>query len=70
MKEAIKVPRVVRPKKVKNIKDTTFGKEGSIHMQSQPLDTMATKKMKGLKRTAPVKKEEQEETPNKKTKTN
>lgn len=51
MKTATKVPRVVKPKKVKNVSYDTFGtKEGQVHMKRQDYTKLQTRKMKGLKR--------------------
>ncbi|XP_020605600.1 ribosome production factor 2 homolog [Orbicella faveolata] len=51
MKAATKVPRVVKPKKVKNMSYDAFGtKEGQVHMQRQDYGKLQTRKMKGLKR--------------------
>lgn len=51
MKEALKVPRALVPKKKKNIEHNVMGdKLGRIHMQKQDLGKLQTRKMKGLKR--------------------
>ncbi|KAJ7363663.1 rRNA-binding ribosome biosynthesis protein rpf2 [Desmophyllum pertusum] len=51
MRTATKVPRVVKPKKVKNMSYDVFGtKEGQVHMQRQDYGKLQTRKMKGLKR--------------------
>ncbi|EDV24757.1 uncharacterized protein TRIADDRAFT_56868 [Trichoplax adhaerens] len=51
LKEARKVPRVLKPKKEKNISHDTFGaKLGRVHIQSQNLSSIQTRKMKALKR--------------------
>lgn len=59
MKAATKVPKTLKPKKVKNISRDAFGtKEGKVHMQRQDYAKLQTRKMKGLKR-----KQETKETP-------
>eukprot|EP00049_Salpingoeca_infusionum_P018491 m.357453 g.357453 ORF g.357453 m.357453 type:complete len:309 (-) comp17838_c0_seq1:347-1273(-) len=51
MREALRQPKELRPKKVKNIEYSALGdKMGRVHMQSQDLGTMQTRKMKGLKK--------------------
>jgi len=51
-REAMKVPKEARKRKVKNI-STNIMKEklGQIHMERQDLSTLQTRKMKGLKRS-------------------
>jgi len=45
---------IYQPKKVKNVTTDVLGKKyGRVHMERQDLTKMATKKMKGLKRTRP-----------------
>lgn len=52
MHEALKVPRTLKPKKVKNVSTDLLGKKyGRVHMQKQDFNKMALKKMKGLKRS-------------------
>lgn len=54
-KQALKQPRLLKPKKTKNIDRDAFGaKMGRIHMQSQDLAKLQTRKMKGLKRGGKV----------------
>jgi len=50
MKEAIAIPEAAREKKQKNITREKFGHVGRVHVGRQDLSTIATKKMKGLKR--------------------
>lgn len=51
-KEAMKVPKVLKPTKVKNIEYDPIGdKLGRIHLGKQDLNKMQTRKMKGLKRS-------------------
>jgi len=50
MKEAMTIPGQVKEKKQKNITREKFGSVGRVHIPRQDLSTMATKKMKGLKR--------------------
>merc|ERR1739848_488457 len=51
MKEALKQPKTLKPKKIKNISHDNLGeKAGRIHMQKQDLGKLQTRKMKGLKR--------------------
>lgn len=51
MKAATKVPKAVKPKKVKNVSYDSFGtKEGKVHMKRQDYAKLQTRKMKGLKR--------------------
>jgi len=50
MKEALSMPRALKPRKEKNIEKTHFGKGGRVHMVRQDLTKLATKKMKGLKK--------------------
>eukprot|EP00050_Salpingoeca_kvevrii_P000572 m.151306 g.151306 ORF g.151306 m.151306 type:complete len:175 (-) comp10152_c0_seq9:1899-2423(-) len=55
-KQALKVPRALKPKKKKNVSYTEMGdKMGRIHMQSQDLAQLQTRKMKGLKRSRAAK---------------
>ena len=50
-KLAMKQPKALKPKKVKNMDRDVFGtKTGRIHMQTQDLNSLQTRKMKGLKR--------------------
>lgn len=50
-KQALRQPKTLKPKKIKNISHDTFGeKAGRIHMQKQDLEKLQTRKMKGLKR--------------------
>ncbi|KAJ3194305.1 rRNA-binding ribosome biosynthesis protein rpf2 [Irineochytrium annulatum] len=50
-KEALRVPKVLEPKKVKNIEHDSMGdKTGRIHMEKQDLSKLQTRKIKGLKR--------------------
>ncbi|XP_074655618.1 ribosome production factor 2 homolog [Tubulanus polymorphus] len=56
-KRAKRVPTTVQPKKKKNISHDVFGtKLGRIHMQSQDINKLQTRKMKGLKRKTTSKK--------------
>ncbi|XP_067123081.1 ribosome production factor 2 homolog [Centruroides vittatus] len=53
-KLARKQPKVLKPKKVKNIKKNVFGsKLGRIHMKRQNFKQLNTRKMKGLKKNFP-----------------
>ncbi|KAK2143910.1 hypothetical protein LSH36_800g00039 [Paralvinella palmiformis] len=50
-KRSRKQPKQAKPKKVKNVSMDAFGtKLGRIHMTKQNLDSLQTRKMKGLKR--------------------
>lgn len=50
-KETLKKPKTAKPKKIKNIEHDVFKtKTARIHMQKQDLDSLQTRKMKGLKR--------------------
>lgn len=52
MKEALKTPKAGEPKKKKNVETDIMGdKIGRIHVGKQSLDTLQTRKMKGLKRS-------------------
>eukprot|EP00123_Amoebidium_parasiticum_P020290 comp4684_c0_seq1/m.854 comp4684_c0_seq1/g.854 ORF comp4684_c0_seq1/g.854 comp4684_c0_seq1/m.854 type:complete len:318 (-) comp4684_c0_seq1:118-1071(-) len=52
MKEAMRVPKELKPTKAKNISYDSMGnKQARIHMEKQDLGTMQTRKMKGLKRS-------------------
>jgi len=60
-KQALKRPKFVKPKKIKNISHDVFGeKAGRIHMQTQDMDKLQTRKMKGLKRKNSEKSSEKE----------
>lgn len=51
-KQAIRVPRELKPKKVKNISHLESGdRVGQVHMDSQDLGKLQTRKVKALKRT-------------------
>jgi len=51
MKQALKVPKELAPKKVKNIGTTVLGETvGRIHMQKQDFDTLQSRKVKALKK--------------------
>ncbi|TPX32678.1 hypothetical protein SmJEL517_g04183 [Synchytrium microbalum] len=51
-KEAMRQPKEIKPKKVKNIEHDPIGdKFGRIHMGKQDLTKLQTRKMKGLKRS-------------------
>jgi len=50
MKIANRMPKEVKPTKVKNVTTNIFDTKGRIHMPRQDLSEMATRKMKGLKR--------------------
>lgn len=50
-KETLKQPKNLKAKKTKNVDHDIFGtKTGRIHMQTQDLETLQLRKMKGLKR--------------------
>ncbi|XP_071803122.1 ribosome production factor 2 homolog [Asterias amurensis] len=52
-KQSMKKPKVIKPKKKKNINHDVFGtKLGRIHMESQDLKNLQTRKVKALKRQA------------------
>ncbi|CAG8677873.1 8952_t:CDS:2, partial [Funneliformis mosseae] len=52
-KLATKVPKINKPKKIKNIDVNEMGdKVGRIHLGKQDLSKLQTRKMKGLKRVA------------------
>ncbi|XP_067950842.1 ribosome production factor 2 homolog [Watersipora subatra] len=56
-KDALKIPRTIKPKKKKNISHDVFGsKLGRVHMQKQDVKKMQIRKMKGLKATREEKK--------------
>jgi ribosome production factor 2 len=51
MKEALKQPKELKPKREKNVEYNALGsKTGRIHMQRQDLSKLQTRRMKGLKR--------------------
>ncbi|KAJ3092949.1 rRNA-binding ribosome biosynthesis protein rpf2 [Quaeritorhiza haematococci] len=51
LREAMKIPKELKPKKEKNIDRSAIGdKIGRIHMVKQDLSKLQTRKMKGLKR--------------------
>jgi ribosome production factor 2 len=50
MKEATRVPKELKPKKVKSVQTDTFSKTGTLHIPKQEYSQIATKKMKGLKK--------------------
>jgi len=50
MKAAMRTPREVKPRKVKNVSTTSFAKLGTVHKEKQDLNTMQTRKVKALKR--------------------
>ncbi|XP_048577610.1 ribosome production factor 2 homolog isoform X2 [Nematostella vectensis] len=67
MKEANRVPKETKAKKVKNVDYDPFGtKSGKVHMQRQDYSKLQTRKMKGLKRGQ---EDDKETTPTKKKKT-
>lgn len=50
MRQAIKVPREIRPKKVKNVtRDDVGDKFGRVHLEKQDFTKLQIRKMKGLK---------------------
>ncbi|XP_014237274.1 ribosome production factor 2 homolog [Trichogramma pretiosum] len=56
-KQACKKPKVLKEKKKKNITEDTFGSTlARVHLGVQKLDTIQTRKMKGLKKTKAEKK--------------
>ncbi|KAJ9078955.1 rRNA-binding ribosome biosynthesis protein rpf2 [Entomophthora muscae] len=62
MKQALRVPKELKPKKVKNINHDDFGdKMGRIHMVKQDFNTLQTRKMKGLKSSISIPVEETEQ---------
>ncbi|GAA5809938.1 hypothetical protein MFLAVUS_003353 [Mucor flavus] len=61
-KSAVRVPKEVKPKKVKNIEVDEMGdKYGRIHLGKQEIDKIQTRKMKGLRKRGPDDKEDAEE---------
>jgi len=50
MKQATFIPKQFKEKKVKSIRKDALETTGRIHMPTQPLDQLATKKMKGFKK--------------------
>ncbi|KAJ3004064.1 rRNA-binding ribosome biosynthesis protein rpf2 [Thoreauomyces humboldtii] len=61
-KMATKVPKELKPKKVKNIERNAMGDQiGRIHMETQDFDKLQTRKMKGLKRGPDEEAEDAEE---------
>lgn len=59
LKEALKIPRTVKPKKEKNVTTDSLGKKyGRIHLGKQDLGDLALRKMKGLKRSRAEKEDE------------
>jgi ribosome production factor 2 len=53
MKQALRVPPELKPKKVKNVERDELGDQfGRIHMERQDFSKLQTRKMKGLKRRA------------------
>lgn len=50
MKQALRVPKELKPKKVKNVSTTSLGQTlGRVHVGDQKLDKIQTRKLKGLK---------------------
>lgn len=66
MKEATKVPKQLKPKKEKSVTKGTFSTTGTLHLQKQEYNQIATKKMKGLKKRKGE--DTNSESPNKKQK--
>lgn len=59
MKQACRKPKELKTTQKKNISVDNLGtKHGRIHMGKQNINTIQTRKMKGLKKTAEEKKEE------------
>lgn len=51
MKQALKVPKELKAKKVKNISTTDLGETvGRVHMQKQDFDQLQSRKVKALKK--------------------
>jgi len=50
MKEALRQPKQLRKKKVKNVTQSIIGTVINVHKEKQDLNQMQTRKMKGLKR--------------------
>lgn len=51
MKVATYVPKELKPKKIKNVGVDALGQRmGRVHMKTQDLEGIQTRKMKGLKR--------------------
>ncbi|KAG0167174.1 hypothetical protein DFQ28_003247 [Apophysomyces sp. BC1034] len=68
-KAAVKVPREIKPKKVKNIDVDEMGdKVGRVHVGKQELEKIQTRKMKGLKKRPAEEKEGEDASPSKKQK--
>jgi len=51
LKSSLAIPKELKKKKEKNLKTNVFGEHlGRIHMPSQDINKLQTRKMKGLKR--------------------
>lgn len=50
MKEALRQPRELKNRKVKNVTQSILGTVINVHKEKQDLGQMQTRKMKGLKR--------------------
>lgn len=62
MKQALKVPKELAPRKVKNIETTSLGETvGRIHMQKQDFDSLQSRKVKALKKRKHEPEQEQEQ---------
>jgi len=58
-KQAMKQPKEIKPRKVKNVSKDPFGsKLGRIHMGRQDMNKLQTRKMKGLKKSAQERRQE------------
>ncbi|XP_072018868.1 ribosome production factor 2 homolog [Amphiura filiformis] len=69
-KRALKIPKALKPKKKKNISHDVFGTQhGRVHMESQDLGQLQTRKMKALKRKGKQENEEKEKESPKKART-
>jgi len=62
MKEALRVPPQLRPKKKKNKSTNVFGDRlGTIHMERQDLNTLTLARMKAFKRKRPISGDDEEQ---------
>ncbi|KAI9293966.1 Brix-domain-containing protein [Neoconidiobolus thromboides FSU 785] len=62
VKQALRVPKELKPKKQKNHEHDEFGSlYGKVHMQKQDFGKLQTRKMKGLKKSISVPEEDNEE---------
>jgi ribosome production factor 2 len=60
--KSLKKPKGLEPTKLKNVTRNVFGEKiGRLHMQRQDMDTLQTRKMKGLKVSKKDREEQEDE---------